>query len=367
MKRAKILFILHMPPPVHGAAIVGQNIHDSKLINSEFDCHYINLTLASDIEDIGKAGLKKLLRILRLLYLVRKKVMNGKPDLVYLTPNAKGSAFFKEWLVMMLLKSMRCKVVVHYHNKGVASNQDNRLYDWLYRQFFDNIKVILLAERLYQDVQKYVKKENMFVCQNGIAVKNDVIRKNVGNHVPRLLFLSNLIKSKGVLVLLDALAILKAKDYSFVCDIVGGESKEIDNKRISEEIRQRGIENVTVYWGRKYENAKEEILDNTDIFVFPTYYDKECFPLVLLEAMQHGLPIITTNEGGIADMVIHGENGLICKKKNPLDLATCLIKLLDNPSLMKSMGKVGYNKYKEYFTIEAFERRFADILHQLTN
>ena len=41
--KPKILFVMHMPPPVHGAAMVGQFIHDSQLINSSFDCHYVNL------------------------------------------------------------------------------------------------------------------------------------------------------------------------------------------------------------------------------------------------------------------------------------------------------------------------------------
>lgn len=52
---------MHMPPPVHGAAMVGQYIHDSKLINREFDCHYINLTTAKNLQDIGKVGVRKLL------------------------------------------------------------------------------------------------------------------------------------------------------------------------------------------------------------------------------------------------------------------------------------------------------------------
>ena len=56
--KPKILFIMHMPPPVHGAAMVGQYIHDSKLINREFDCHYINLTTAKNLQDIGKVGMR---------------------------------------------------------------------------------------------------------------------------------------------------------------------------------------------------------------------------------------------------------------------------------------------------------------------
>ena len=52
--KAKILFIMHMPPPVHGAAMVGQWIHDSKIINNEFDCYYINPSVSSNISEVGK-------------------------------------------------------------------------------------------------------------------------------------------------------------------------------------------------------------------------------------------------------------------------------------------------------------------------
>ena len=62
-----ILFILHLPPPVHGAAMMGKYIHDSKLINTSFDCHYINLTTAKDLADIGKVGIRKLVQLVQLL------------------------------------------------------------------------------------------------------------------------------------------------------------------------------------------------------------------------------------------------------------------------------------------------------------
>lgn len=58
--KPKILFIMHMPPPVHGAAMMGKYIHDSKIINEAFNCHYFNLTLARNLEDIGKGGIRKL-------------------------------------------------------------------------------------------------------------------------------------------------------------------------------------------------------------------------------------------------------------------------------------------------------------------
>lgn len=94
----KILFILHLPPPVHGAAMVGKYIHDSKSINASFDCHYINLALAKDLNDIGKGGFRKLLSYLALLVNVLFTSIKVKPDLCYVTPNAKGGAFYKDFL-----------------------------------------------------------------------------------------------------------------------------------------------------------------------------------------------------------------------------------------------------------------------------
>ena len=58
-----ILFILHLPPPIHGASMVGKYIQESKLINSSFDCYYINLATAGDLSDIGQFSLKKILSI----------------------------------------------------------------------------------------------------------------------------------------------------------------------------------------------------------------------------------------------------------------------------------------------------------------
>lgn len=159
---------MHMPPPVHGAAMMGKYIHDSKLINEEFECIYINLALAKDLTEIGKSSIKKLSSFIFLLKNIRHQVKAQKPDLCYVTPNAKDGAFYKDFIVVMLLKSMGCKVIAHYHNKGVATRQNKFFDNILYKTFFKNIKVILLADNLYNDIGKYVNRKNIFICPNGI-------------------------------------------------------------------------------------------------------------------------------------------------------------------------------------------------------
>ncbi len=365
--KPRILFILHLPPPVHGAAMMGKYIHDSKLINESFDCHYINLTTAKNLEDIGHFRLGKIVEFAKLLYRIRKAIRELHPDLVYVTPNAKGGAFYKDFIVVEMIKSMGCKVIVHYHNKGVATRQDRWLDDKLYKNFFKGIKVILLAEALYQDVQKYVKREDVYICPNGIPDTTGGKEPTAERHnkVPHLLFLSNLLVSKGVIVLLDALKILKDRGYSFVCDFVGGETAEIDAARFQEEVKDRGLSGLVSYVGKKYGKDKDTYYNQSDIFAFPTFYPNECFPLVLLEAMQQGVPCISTNEGGISGIIDDGKTGCLVESKNPLALADKLQWMIEHPKERQQLGENGRNKYLQQFTLSAFEAHFSNILEQL--
>ena len=368
--KPKILFIMHMPPPVHGAAMVGQYIHDSEMINREFESHYINLTTAKNLQNIGKVGMRTLFDFFKLLKKIRHEVKVVKPQLVYVTPNACGGAFYKDFVVVQMLKRLGCQVVVHYHNKGVATHQDKRFDDALYKRFFKDIKVILLSECLYDDVKKYVKRNDVFVCGNGIpsaAIESCVSvpfdAASPEDKIPHLLFLSNLLISKGVVVLLDSLKVLKEKGYRFVCDFVGGETVEMDAVMFQAEVAKRGLEGMVVYHGRKYGKDKEAFLNGADIFVFPTFYHNECFPLVLLEAMEHGVACISTTEGGIPGIIDDGKTGFLVPKHDAVALADKIEMFIRDTDLRHKMGSAGREKFEREFTLEVFEKRIVEILN----
>ena len=357
----RILFIVPLPPPVHGSAMVCQQIKESAAINAAFCCDYVNLSTSRRIDEIGKTSWRKLWRFISSYFIVLWKLLFHHYDLCYLAITCHGIGFLKDAPYVLLCKLFRPKIIIHQHNKGMAADVDRWPYRWLLPLVYKDVKVILLSWRLYSDIERIVPRDNVVICPNGIKVNDiELRRERSANAIPHLLFLSNLIESKGVFVLLDALKIMSNQGVQYVCDIVGGESKEIDVKRLIEEVDKRKLNRYVVYHGRKYGEEKEAIFNQSDVFVFPT--NDDCFPLVLLEAMSHRLPIVTTPEGAIPDEVIDGQNGFICERHNPQSLALCLQKLLHDDELRIKMGEKGWGRLNDMFTEEKFEEKILKIL-----
>ena len=346
---------------MHGAAMVGKYIHDSKAINEAFCCHYFNLTLARSLDDIGKGGLRKLADFVRQLAGIRRAVRHAMPELCYVTPNAKGFAFYKDFVVVQMLKKMGCKVVIHYHNKGVATRQGRAFDNFLYSRFFKGLKVILLADVLYDDIKKYVARKDVFVCPNGIPALTECRMDKSSNQVVRFLFLSNMIATKGVWVLLEACRLLKERGMSFVCDFVG-KWGDIGEQEFNAAVADKGLEDFVCAHGAKYGEDKAAFFGQADIFVFPTYYANECFPIVLLEAMQYGLPCISTAEGGISGIIDDGLTGYVVGRQDAKALADRMAYLISHPEVRKAMGEKGREKFAGQYTLQTFEGRMKSIL-----
>jgi Glycosyltransferase len=277
-----------------------------------------------------------------------------------------GTAFYKDVLFIVLLRLFNIKRVYHLHNKGISLYQSQKLNYYLYRFVFNDADVILLSKYLRNDIQKFVTETHIHICPNGIAscaAEINYQHLKSGDPPIRILFLSNLIESKGVFVLLEACSILQKKGIPFQCVFIGGEGN-VDASRFNEKVVLMGLSDRIVYRGIKYGEEKISAFAEADIFVFPTYY--ECFPLVLLEAMSASLPIVSTFEGGIPDIVEDGVTGFLVPQKNAELLADKLELLILNPSLRKEMGCAGRKKYESQFTLEHFEKNLCTILQKLT-
>lgn len=369
----KILFILHLPPPVHGSAVVGQNIKNSRAVNESFDCNYVNLNTSHSIDEIGKNPFIKISRYIKIVFQILKHLITNKPYLCYLAITAKGMGFYKDAMIALLVKLFNVKLVFHFHNKGVYSQQHKKINHFFYNMVFRNTDAIILSRLLYSDIERYFSLDRVYICPNGIEyseIANSayINEKNIYSSELKneLLFVSNLIESKGVLLLLDACKIIKDKNLSFHCTLIGAEG-DVSAEQLQKKIIELELDEHVTYVGRKYGKEKETFFANSTIFVFPTYYHNETFGLVNVEAMQHYLPVISTFEGGIPDVIENGVTGILVPQKNVNALADAIETLINNPQLRASMGKAGRKKYEQEFTMAKFEESLINTLNQITS
>jgi len=360
--KKKLLCILHIPPPVTGAGMVGSFIKDSKIINVTFDADYINLSSSFSLESIGKGGIGKIIAVFKILLKTIKAQLANRYDISYMTLTAKGPGFYKDFLVVVLLKLFGQNILYHFHNKGVKENSDSGFHRMLYRFVFRNTRSILLSPELYPDIEAYVKKEDVYFCPNGIPDIAPVNIEPVDNSsVCRFFFLSNMMKQKGVLLLLEACRILKERAVSFECHFVGAWS-DVTEGRFHRTVERFDITDRIFSHGKKYGDDKRSYFKNADVFVFPTSYD--CFPLVLLEAMQYSLAVLSTYQGGIPSIVEDGKTGILLDRPDGQDLADIMEKFVTDADLSFRMGKAGRQRYENHFTLSVFENRLRDIIFE---
>jgi len=363
----KVLFLLHIPPPVHGSSIIGKTIVESNAVLSAFNCRFINLIASESIADTGKVTVKKMIGFISIWFTLLHEIILFRPKLCYLALTTTGTAFYRDVTLIVLLRLFGIKRLYHLHNKGIKNAQKNPINKWLYSFVFKNANVIVLSELLYYDIDSFVTKQQLLVCANGIVDDDTdsvtVYPKDEKSDNVKLLFLSNLIESKGVLVLIEACSILQKRACLFTCDFIGGVG-DVSEIAFTDFVKQKNLSQTVSYLGTKYGNEKSEAFRQADIFVFPSFYPNECFPLVLLEAMNYGLPVISTNEGAIPAIVDEGVTGFIVPKNNPEVLADKIEELIKNKQLRKQMGDNGKLKFANNYTLSIFEKTLVDILHK---
>ena len=163
IKKTRILFVAPLPPPVHGSAVVSKQIKDSKLINDTFCCDWVNMSTSRRMDEVGKITLSKPLRLFASLCKLIWLLLINRYDLCYLAITCHGKPFLKDAPFVLLCKLFYNKIVIHQHNKGLSEDVEKWPYRRLMPLIYKNTKIILLSWHLYPDIEKVVKKENVFI------------------------------------------------------------------------------------------------------------------------------------------------------------------------------------------------------------
>lgn len=360
------------PFPKGNKGLNGQSIANMTLyegLKNKYKLNCINTLKDFEFSNKKDQGTFKLIKFIKILFhLIYEifKVIFIKFDVMYITPGQSYLGFmrFSPYMYIAILK--RKPVYIHIHG-GNFRNMYEELNDSKKSKIFYFLKrikgAIVLGDSLKKMFSNLVEEEKVFVCENGvqnefIATVDEINTKEekINKNKTEILFLSNLMKEKGILEVLEVSN--KFTKEQVIFNIAGAIEPEIKDK--VEKYFKNHPEKI-VYHGIVSGEKKRKLLLNSDIFVLPTYYSNEGQPISILEAYANGCSVITTNQGGIKDIFKDDANGALCESKNAESIYLALEKIWKND---KNFIRYNYNCVLAKYTGKKFVERIENILIQ---
>jgi glycosyltransferase involved in cell wall biosynthesis len=352
-----ILLIGPLPAPITGLSIANNQALKTFFI---FDNPaYINTSPRGFSESLGQVNILSILHF-SLSYLKSYKIFFA--DKVYYTPGQTFLGVIKYAPFILFSKLLGKELIVHIHGnylgqqfkklKGIKKIIFHRLLTF-------NNKGIVLSNKLIDNLSPFMPKERIFVLSN---FYNDVLTKEPIEKLfssLKICYLSNLMNEKGIHHLLWALEKLNVLEIPFEANIAG-HIDPAQQKSLLERMSQiKGVNYIGVVRGAD----KRKLLQESNVFVLPTFYKMEGLPISIIEAMATGNIIISTVHGAIPDLVKENENGFLVKKKSVDAIVEKLLFIAKNPTKAIEISKNNTQKAKNNFTSKKFSEKLLNIIH----
>jgi colanic acid/amylovoran biosynthesis glycosyltransferase len=187
---------------------------------------------------------------------------------------------------------------------------------------------------------------------NGIDL-NDFRRSDFSSPIPSIIAVGRLIEKKGFTDLVRACEVVRKRRREFRCQIIGEGPLE---EPLRAQIDNGGLQGQVEVAGPHPQSEVRSRLAGATLFVLPCIAEPsgamDNLPTVIMEAMAAGLPVVSTQIGGIPEMVVENETGLLVSPNDPSALADAIEKLLVDPALAKKFGQAGCERACALFSIE---------------
>ncbi len=194
---------------------------------------------------------------------------------------------------------------------------------------------------------------------NGVETKFFTPKESDGDS-QYIFFSGRLIVEKGLLDLVKC-AEYVCKAHPSICFVLAG-SGPLENS-LRKLIEKKRLQSNFSLVGNVGRNDILKYYQNSRIFVLPSIY--ESFPNTLLEAMACGLPVVTTRVCDAPRIVKDGENGLLVPPRNPFSLAQALLRLLEDETLRKKMGKACRKRVENLYSLDSLCERILECYDSL--
>ena len=271
-------------------------------------------------------------------------------------------SFRRKFYYLKIAHLFPCKIIYHHHGAAFMHEYESLSKKWkkLVKKTFEELDlIIVLSNNWRYEIQQIAPKANIIVIPNSIKLPR-LQERQVSNPL-QLTFLGLIGDRKGVFDLLKVLKKLINDGYQVRLNI-GGNGKIT---RLFKELEERSIADSVKYCGWIEDRERDLLLRKTDIFVLPSY--AEGMPMSILEAMSYAIPVVTTNVGGIPELVIDGETGYLI---DPGDLDALYKKislLIQSKDIRRYFGNKGRQVIENKYNIDIISQKLSEIYNSFSH
>lgn len=289
-------------------------------------------------------------------------------DVIHVHPSFGMKSFVRDAGFILLARALGKKVLVTMHGwedsfeKKVKSSF---VLHWLFQMTYARADGYMVLGEIFKNKLKTlgVKTDEFFI---GTTVADDsyINRFDIKSRLAlkekfSILFLSRIEKEKGIYIAIDAFAKLKSSVPAEL--VIAGDGAELEMAK--EYVSSHKILNVK-FVGFVRNEAKHELLCQSDILFFPTYYG-EGLPTTVLEAMLYGLPIVSRINAAIPDVVENAINGYLSKSIEAEDFIPLVEKIINDQELYNTMATANHQKAMGNFTKKYVRAKILEAYGQL--
>ncbi|TRX15848.1 glycosyltransferase family 4 protein [Flavobacterium franklandianum] len=289
-------------------------------------------------------------------------------QIVHIHGAAKGS-FFRKYIIFLLSKYVfGKKVIFHCHGSEMEKFylKSPQIVRKMMSNFFNNVDLVICLSNSWAlfftlnfTPRKLVVLENIVEEALDKSIKDFQIDKPI-----HFLFMGAVGNRKGIFDLLATIALHKLEFSGKMKLLIGGNG---EIKRLNEFIAINQLSEIVIYEGWVSGALKNKLFNEADVYILPSY--NEGLPISILEAMTYGLPVISTNVGGIPEIITNGINGCVINPGDREAIYASLRFFIDNPLLCKEYGKNTMEIVEPYYAknvIPKLESIYIELLTQVS-
>lgn len=352
MRKEKLYFCFPLSGPNNGVKIISSYILTDFLKDDSFDLRAIDTAQSKGFSNFGKFNFNKFIDTLSLF----SKLLNVKhEDLIYLNLTPQGFAFFRDFCMILICKIKRGNVTVHVHANGLEKKINP-----LTRYLLKGVKIVVINHLQYNKLKSL--NSNLYLVKNALPdfAQQPLKMNTFDENKIKLLFFSNLSKQKGVFRLVSLIESIGKTNLNCEVNIYGGILDQ-SHETILKTLKCKY--DFTNYFGPIIdEKEKYKAFQANDFLLFLSDENYEVSPLVFIEALMSGLPIITTKQV-VSKEIIDKKCGFHISD-NSKELISILQRYRSNESNHNTMRVKCRKTYLENYSFENFMKEIKTIIEK---